>query len=60
MARRRGQQAREVYRFKEPVEGTSFIVEVAIFEFPPTKENPEGVAYRMQLYERESGETVFR
>jgi hypothetical protein len=36
------------------------MVEVAIFEFSPTKENPDGVAYRLQLYERDSGETVLR
>lgn len=60
MAERRRQRAREVYRFKQPVEGTSLIVEVAVFEFLPTRENPEGVAYRLQLYERESGETVLR
>ena len=60
MAKRRRQRAREVYRFKEAVEATSLMVEVAIFEFLPTKENPQGVAYRLQLYERESGETVLR
>jgi len=60
MAKRRSQRAREVYRFKQPVEETSLMVEVAIFEFLPTSENPEGVAYRLQLYERESGGTVLR
>jgi len=60
MTKRRRQRAREVYRFKQLVEETPLMVEVAIFEFPPTKENPEGVAYRLQLYERESGETVLR
>ena len=60
MARPRRTRAREVYRFKEPVESTSLIIEVAIFEFSPTKENPDGTAYRLQLYERESGVTVLR
>jgi len=60
MAKRRSQRAREVYRFKQPVEETSLMVEVAIFEFLPTRENSEGVAYRLQLYERESGGTVLR
>jgi hypothetical protein len=36
------------------------MIEVAIFEFPPTKDNPDGTAYRLQLYERESGETILR
>ena len=42
------------------MEETSLMVEVAVFQFSPTKENPEGMAYRLQLYERESGETVLR
>ena len=60
MVKPRRTRAREIYRFKEPVESTALIIEVAIFEFSPTKENPDGTAYRLQLYERESGETVLR